>query len=120
MGQDLDAQIIDLLGLANAGGSGAIYSQRTEDLDVNLVRFGPGSGVGRHVNRELDVLLVVVEGEGALIVEGTEHRLRPSLAIIIPKGAAREIRVTGPVPLVYLTVHQRRRRLWPKITPQHA
>jgi hypothetical protein len=36
--------------------------QESRDLNVNLVQFTRGEGVGEHVNDEVDVLLVGVPG----------------------------------------------------------
>ena len=59
--------VVDLAELAASGGSGAIFARETADLDLNLVRFAPGSGVGEHVNREVDVAVIVLDGEGVQI-----------------------------------------------------
>ncbi|MBX5445791.1 cupin domain-containing protein [Sphaerobacter sp.] len=112
--------VVDLAALAAAGGSGAIFARETADLDLNLVRFAPGSGVGEHVNREVDVAVIVLDGEGVLTVDGEEHPLRAGRATIIPKGVRRAIQATGDVHLVYVTVHRRRRRLWPSTPDRQA
>lgn len=112
--------VVDLAALAAAGGSGAIYGRETEDLDLNLVRFAPGTGVGEHVNREVDVAVIVLDGDGVLTLDGEEHPLRAGRAAIIPKGARRAIQATGSAPLVYVTVHRRRRRLWPSTPDRQA
>ncbi|MDI3341110.1 MAG: cupin domain-containing protein [Sphaerobacter sp.] len=112
--------VVDLTRLAAGGGSGAIYGRESEDLDLNLVRFAPGTGVGEHINREVDVAVIVLSGTGVLTVDGVEHRLEAGRATIIPKGVRRSIQATGSEPLVYLTVHRRRRRLWPSAPTRQA
>ena len=54
--------------------TGVIWSlQESRDLNVNLVLFSEGEGVGDHVNDEVDVLLVCVSGSGEVRINGTLH-----------------------------------------------
>lgn len=78
-----------------------------EDLNANLVHLDPGSEVGDHVNGELDVLVVVLAGEGTIEVEGRTHPVGVHDAILVPRGASRSIRA-GVGGMTYLTVHRRR------------
>lgn len=111
-------QVLDLAGQLAEGGSGAVANLETADLDVNLVRFADGAGVGAHTNREVDVLIVVVEGEGTLVANGVEQALRVGQAVMIPKGIERAIRSPQGGVFAYLTVHRRRQRLWPTPRPR--
>lgn len=111
-----EPQVIALAALATqaseAARSGAVWSLTSADLNVNLVRFAAGEGVEPHVNDEVDVLGIVVAGEGALVLEGREEPLRNGVAFFIPKGARRAIRATT-AELVYITCHRRRAALLP-------
>ena len=81
---------VDLLELARTGaGAGAIWALETEDLDVNVVAFPAGRGVGAHVNDQADVLLVVVAGRGVAELDGRARRLSPGVMVLIPEGAQR-------------------------------
>jgi quercetin dioxygenase-like cupin family protein len=104
---------VDLPALAQAGvDAGAIWSQETEDLDVNVVAFPAGRGVGAHVNDQTDVLLVVVAGGGVAEIDGRPHTLSPGVMVLIPKGTRRAVwSTTGR--LVYVSCHRRRPRLRP-------
>src|SRR4051794_12357703 len=108
------ARVVDLRELARATmARQPIWSQTSEDLNVNLLVFDGPAGVDAHVNDEVDVLLVGVAGEGIVEIEGTEQRLASGGAIIVPKGARRAVRVvTGR--FAYLTCHRRRLGLWPR------
>ena len=92
-----------------AGNStGVIWTLRaSEDLNANLVRFGPGQGVGEHVNHEVDVLIVGVSGSGIVEVDGEEHTLDSGDLVFVPKGARRSTR-SASENFAYLTVHKRR------------
>jgi quercetin dioxygenase-like cupin family protein len=105
--RDAVAQV-DLANLA-AGEerSGALWRLDGEDLQVNLVRLGVGDRIQPHRNDAVDVLLVVVSGQGELTLGGQVHPLAPMALVHVPKGTVRAIAaVDGP--LAYLSVHRRR------------
>jgi quercetin dioxygenase-like cupin family protein len=107
--------LVDLPELAQTGADqGAVWARETEDLDVNVVAFPVGRGVGAHVNAQVDVLLLVVAGSGVAEIDGRPHRLSPGVMVIIPKGARRALRCTTDR-LVYVTFHRRRPRLQPAV-----
>ena len=76
-------------------------------LQSNLVRLEPDAVVEEHTERELDVLLVVVDGEGTLHADGTEHRVAAPAVVVLPAGTRRAV-VAGPAGLAYVTAHRRR------------
>jgi quercetin dioxygenase-like cupin family protein len=99
---------VDLASLA-AGGNhlGALWRLDGEDLQANLVRLGRGHRIQPHRNDEVDVLMVVVLGQGELSLDGQVHPLAPMVVAHLPKGTVRAIgAVDGP--LAYLSVHRRR------------
>jgi quercetin dioxygenase-like cupin family protein len=94
--------------LATEEWSGVVWTlEQGDDVNVNLVRFPPGRGVGEHVNDEVDVLVVGVSGLGIVAVDGYEHHLRVGTVAFIPKGARRSTRSESG-DFAYLTVHRRR------------
>jgi quercetin dioxygenase-like cupin family protein len=103
------AVVADLALTRDASGTGgAVWSLPHDgDLDANLVRLAPDTAIAEHVNDELDLLLVVREGEGELTVDGIRHRLTDSTVALVRRGARRSIRAGGNG-LVYLTVHKAR------------
>jgi quercetin dioxygenase-like cupin family protein len=104
----IDREIVDLAVFArDAPGTGAVWTKRSDDLNVNLVVFTPGDGVAEHRNTEVDVLLIGVAGEGVVDVDGTPRTLRPGHALIVPKGARRGTRALSDR-FAYLTCHRRR------------
>lgn len=119
--EEVVGQVIDLAALADeasaAGKAGALWSVSTADLNANVLRFAAGDGVPEHVNNEVDVLLVVVGGEGAVTLDGHELRVRAGQLMLVPKGARRAIRALGEElveELVYVTAHRRRMGLMPR------
>lgn len=107
------AELLDLVSSAGLGGSGAILSHESDDLDVNLVRFSDGLGVAAHRNQEVDVLIVAIAGEGVISVEQEEFTLGTGMALLIPKNTVRAIRSCEAGDFVYLSIHRRRAKLMP-------
>jgi mannose-6-phosphate isomerase-like protein (cupin superfamily) len=108
---------VDLAALAAAGGRGPLWTHQSADLDVNLVALDAPASVGESVNREVDVLLVGIAGEGRIEVDGRPLALRAGQALIVPRGARRAIHSTQGS-FVYLTCHRRRAGLWPSGVPR--
>jgi len=105
--------VIDIAAaLRQAHNDGPIWSVNSEQLNVNLLRLPAGDGVAEHINNEVDVVLVVFEGDGDLTVDGATYPLGPGRVLVVPRGARRAMRCTAG-PLVYLTCHRRRMGLMP-------
>jgi mannose-6-phosphate isomerase-like protein (cupin superfamily)/hemerythrin-like domain-containing protein len=100
---------VDLAGIASAErGLGTVWTQEgSEDLNVNLVRFEAGEGVGIHRNDEVDVVFVGVSGSGTVVVNGEKVPLEPGRMVYVPKGNLRATRSANS-DFAYLTVHRRR------------
>ena len=101
--------IVDLYEKLTTGQrAGVVWTlEQGHDINVNLVRFPAGRGVGEHVNEEVDVLIIGVSGLGVVAVDEHEHHLRAGTVAFIPKGARRSTRSESG-DFAYLTVHPRR------------
>jgi quercetin dioxygenase-like cupin family protein len=78
-------------------------------LDANVVRLAPGDRITAHTETQLDVMLLVVSGDGVLGT-GTADESQPlteGTLAWLPHGAQRSI-TAGEAGLTYVTVHQRR------------
>ncbi|MFH8793695.1 hypothetical protein [Streptomyces sp. NPDC017941] len=95
--------------LVSAEQTGALWklAEERRQLDANLLRLPPGGVVAEHEENALDVLLVVVAGDGFLDSEGQELALSSGAVVWLPRGSRRGLRA-GPQGLVHLTVHGRR------------
>ncbi len=91
------------------------WSIETEDLDATLVSWEEGSGVTAHVNSQVDVVMVVLAGNGIVRVGSEEQAIEPGMVVVIPKSSVRRVRATKGR-LTYLNVHKRRGRLMPNMT----
>lgn len=108
-------RVVDLAGLANSGvARRPLWSFQGADLNLNLIALAAGESIEAHVNREVEVLLLGIAGEGEVVVDGTTHLLGNGGALVVPKGARRSIRA-GSGPFSYLTCHGRRAGLLPSI-----
>jgi quercetin dioxygenase-like cupin family protein len=76
-----------------------------------------GHEVAEHVNAELDVLVIVLDGHGAVVIDGETHALAAGSAILIPCGTRRRI-TAGETGVRYLSVHRRRGPLQIQTTPK--
>ena len=88
-------------------GSGPLWGMASTDLNATLLAWPAGHAVAEHVNDELDVLLVVLDGHGRAIVDGEFHELAAGNALLVPRGARRRIEAREGG-LRYLSVHRRR------------
>jgi quercetin dioxygenase-like cupin family protein len=96
--------VVDLLGRS---GVGPLWGMAGADLNATLLSWPAGHVVAEHVNAELDVLLVVLEGRGSAFVDGDTHALEAGSALLVARGARRRIDA-GDGGLRYLSIHRRR------------
>lgn len=107
---------VDLLDLARSGpGRKPAWTHQSTDLSLNLISLTAGQGIGGHVNAEVDVLLVGIDGAGSVEIDGRRHEVRPGHAVLIPKGSQRAVQCDGDH-FAYLTCHRRRAGLMPVVT----
>ncbi|MFB9738653.1 MULTISPECIES: cupin domain-containing protein [unclassified Streptomyces] len=104
-------RVPELLGAGGATGeaTGALWklAESGRQLDANVVRLAPGTRVAPHVEPDLDVLLVVVAGDGMLDGGEVPRELTEGAVVWLPHGSTRGITAGGDG-LAYLTVHRRR------------
>lgn len=101
--------VINLLGIDCDGADGAVWSlPGGGDLNANLIHLGPGGTVGAHVNDEVDVLFLGIEGVGWVTIESARHELRAGAMIVVPKETKRAIEAGTTADVTYLTVHRAR------------
>jgi len=83
---------------------------RERDLDANVVGLEPNGAIGEHHGPDLDVLVHVLAGSGALETETGTVALHPGQLLWLPRRSRRAFRA-GADGLRYLTVHKRRKAL---------
>lgn len=90
-----------------AEGEGPLWGAASDDLNVTMLSWYPGSATPEHMNEERDVLVVCLAGSGTILLDGVPHTIAEGQILIIEKGCPRQIEV-GPRGLRYLSVHLRR------------
>src|SRR5688572_6028360 len=67
------AEPVDLLA---AQGTGPLWGMASADLNATLLSWRPGHEVPEHINADLDVLIVVLAGRVAVVIDGSPHDLQ--------------------------------------------
>lgn len=97
--------------IAEAGSesTGALWrlAEPGRQLDANLVRIPPHGHIDAHAEPDLDVLLLVVAGEGTLGPAERPQALEPGSLVWLPHGSVRSL-TAGANGMAYVTVHRRR------------
>src|SRR5688500_9901441 len=63
----------------------------SDDLNATLLAWPTGESTPEHVNAERDVLVVVLEGSGAVEVDGETLPVRAGSCVLVAKGSRRRI-----------------------------
>jgi mannose-6-phosphate isomerase-like protein (cupin superfamily) len=92
------------------GTGGVVWSAPAEGFHTNLVVLSPDGGIDPHRNDAVDVLLVVLDGGGAVLVDRTPVDVGPGDAVVVPRGAERAVRA-GEAGVRYLSIHGQREPL---------
>jgi quercetin dioxygenase-like cupin family protein len=98
--------------LAQQPGQGPVWTHAAEELNVNLLVWPQGHEVAEHVNSEVDVLIVGMQGQGSISIDGQPYDVAPQTVVLIPKGARRAI-MARSAGFAYLSIHRRRAGLQP-------
>jgi mannose-6-phosphate isomerase-like protein (cupin superfamily) len=109
--------ILDAPGIAASASNRLAATLTSDDLNLNLLVLDAGEVIEAHVNSEVDVLVVAVDGQGEIVIDDQQIALTPGQALVIAKGARRAIRPIGGR-FAYLSCHRRRAGLWPKAAPR--
>ena len=73
--------------LAAAAHYGPLWSIASAQLNANLLRLSTGQSIPAHVNGAVDVLLVVLAGQGSITIDADTYTLFPGSVVVIPRGA---------------------------------
>lgn len=92
--------------------SNRMAGAESEDLDVTMLVWPAGKQIERHVNSEVDVAMVFVEGSAVLTIDDEELHAEAGQVVLIEKGKPRSL-TAGSEGVRYVTVHKRRRKLMP-------
>jgi quercetin dioxygenase-like cupin family protein/hemerythrin-like domain-containing protein len=99
--------VSELEAAAPGKSSGAVEGRASDELNVTPLSWKAGSGPPEHVNKDRDVLVVVLDGSATLSIDGEERELIRGEIAIVAKGRRRRI-VAGRAGVRYLSIHRRR------------
>jgi mannose-6-phosphate isomerase-like protein (cupin superfamily) len=71
---------------------------------VGVNAFEPGQSHSLHAHAGMDKMYLVLEGEGAFLLEGAELPMRSGDLLVAPEGVSHGVRNPGPGRLVVLAV----------------
>ncbi|MDR3080123.1 MAG: hypothetical protein LBV60_04215 [Streptomyces sp.] len=97
-----------LTGLA-AAPAGALWrlTESGRQLDANVIHLPATHRVDTHTEPDLDVLLLVLAGDGTLTAPDSTQHLGEGALFWLPHGSTRSL-AAGEHGMSYLTVHRRR------------
>jgi quercetin dioxygenase-like cupin family protein len=89
--------------------AGALWrlAESGRQLDANVVHLPAGERVGTHAEPDLDVLLLVIAGDGTMDTAEGPMALAGGALCWLPHGSTRSVSA-GAGGLTYVTVHRRR------------
>lgn len=70
-----------------------------------LMTIQPGEDIGMEVHEDTDQFFRFEEGNGKVIVDGTEYAVADGDAVIVPSGAEHNVVNTGTEPLRLYTIY---------------
>jgi hypothetical protein len=76
-------------------------------LDANLIRLPAGEHIATHAEPDLDVLILVITGDGVMDTPEGALPLAEGVLLWLPHDSTRSI-TAGSQGLAYVTVHRRR------------
>jgi quercetin dioxygenase-like cupin family protein len=93
--------------LGTPGGALWKLAEPGRQLDANLIHQPRGQRVDTHAEPDLDVLLLVLAGDGVLGTADETIHLTGGTMLWLPRGSSRSL-AAGEDGISYLTVHRRR------------
>jgi len=89
--------------------TGALWklAESGRQLDANLIHLPAGHRVDTHTEPDLDVLLLVLAGDGTLTTPPDSQHMSEGALLWLPHGSTRSL-TAGEDGMSYLTVHRRR------------
>ncbi len=70
-----------------------------------LMSLEPGEEIGAEVHPHIDQFFRFESGEGAVFIDGVEHKVRDGDAVIVPAGALHNVVNTGKEKLKLYTIY---------------
>jgi len=88
--------------LDNADFRRVLYTGR--NLQLVLMTLPPGCDIGEEVHEDRDQFFRIEEGEGVILIDGVENRVKDDFAVIVPAGARHNV-IAGDRALKLYTIY---------------
>jgi mannose-6-phosphate isomerase-like protein (cupin superfamily) len=70
-----------------------------------LMNLKPGEDIGEEIHDTVDQFFRFEEGEGLVVIDGVEHRVKDGSGVIVPSGARHNVVNTGKKDLKLYTIY---------------
>ena len=74
-------------------------------LQLVLMTLPPGCDIGEEVHEDRDQFFRIEKGEGVVVIDGVENRVRDDFAVIVPVGARHNVINRSGQPLKLYTIY---------------
>jgi mannose-6-phosphate isomerase-like protein (cupin superfamily) len=74
-------------------------------LQLVLMSLKPGEEIGEEVHEDRDQFFRFEEGEGVVLIDGKENKVKDDFAVIVPAGARHNVKNTSDEPLQFYTLY---------------
>ena len=75
------------------------------NLQLVLMTLPPGCDIGEEVHEDRDQFFRIEEGEGVILIDGVENRVKDDFAVIVPAGARHNVIAGEQGPLKLYTIY---------------
>ena len=75
-----------------------------QNLQLVLMTLPPGCDIGEEVHEDRDQFFRIEEGEGVILIDGVENRVKDDFAVIVPAGARHNV-IAGDKALKLYTIY---------------
>jgi mannose-6-phosphate isomerase-like protein (cupin superfamily) len=76
-----------------------------KNMQLVLMALKPGEEIGEEVHTDRDQFFRVEKGEGEVLIDGHQTKVKDGVAIIVPAGARHNVKNTGVQPLKLYTIY---------------
>jgi mannose-6-phosphate isomerase-like protein (cupin superfamily) len=95
----------DLLDQARANDDFRRVVTTTAHTQLVLMTLPPGEEIGSEIHKDIDQILIGIEGSGTSVLEGVERPFARGDAVVVPQGTRHNFVNTGSEPLRLVTIY---------------
>jgi mannose-6-phosphate isomerase-like protein (cupin superfamily) len=77
----------------------------SKHLQLVLMSLKPGEEIGEEVHKSRDQFFRIEKGKGQIVIDGTTHKVKSDVAIVVPAGSRHNLINTGDKALKLYTIY---------------